>query len=92
MLGAFVHWALTYADIYSAQEAMVWLTGSLNTVSWTDILRMLGADVVLPLADGWVQAGATTPTATASIWWSIRSAAKPSTTPCGCWRRKAGYW
>ena len=47
MLGAFVHWVLTYADIYSAQEAMVWLTGSLNTVSWTDIVRMLAADAVL---------------------------------------------
>jgi iron complex transport system permease protein len=47
VLAAFVHWMLTYADIHSAQEAMIWLTGSLNTVSWSDISRMLVADLVL---------------------------------------------
>ncbi len=47
MLGALVHWVLLYADIYNAQEALIWLTGSLNTVTWTDITRMALADVLL---------------------------------------------
>ena len=35
------------ASIYQAQDALIWLSGSLNTVTWTDILRMLALDALL---------------------------------------------
>lgn len=46
-LSALVHWLLVRASIYQAQDALVWLSGSLNTVTWTDILRLLAVDAVL---------------------------------------------
>ena len=46
-LSAVVHWVLVRASIYQAQDALIWLSGSLNTVTWTDILRMLGLDALL---------------------------------------------
>ena len=46
-LSAVVHWVLVRASIYQAQDALVWLSGSLNTVTWPDILRMLVLDAVL---------------------------------------------
>lgn len=50
MLGAVVQWVLLTADVYRAQDALVWLTGSLNAVSWTDIGRLLLLDaLVLPV-------------------------------------------
>ncbi len=50
-LSAVVHWLLVRASIYQAQDALVWLSGSLNTVTWTDIARLLVLDLVLlPLA------------------------------------------
>ncbi|HEU5242371.1 MAG TPA: iron ABC transporter permease [Ornithinibacter sp.] len=46
-LSAVVHWVLVRASIYQAQDALIWLSGSLNTVTWTDILRMLALDALL---------------------------------------------
>ncbi|QIM22247.1 iron ABC transporter permease [Phycicoccus sp. HDW14] len=46
-LSALVHWLLVRASIYQAQDALVWLSGSLNTVTWTDIVRLLVLDAVL---------------------------------------------
>ncbi|MGL5909200.1 MAG: iron chelate uptake ABC transporter family permease subunit [Phycicoccus sp.] len=46
-LSAVVHWVLVRASIYQAQEALVWLSGSLNSVTWADIARLLLADAVL---------------------------------------------
>ena len=43
-LSAVVHWVLVRASIYQAQDALVWLSGSLNTVTWGEILRMLVLD------------------------------------------------
>ena len=38
---------LVRASIYQAQDALIWLSGSLNTVTWTEILRMLVLDALL---------------------------------------------
>lgn len=46
-LSALVHWVLVRASIHQAQDAMVWLTGSLNAVTWAGILRLLAVDAVL---------------------------------------------
>lgn len=46
-LSAVIHWLLLRASIYQAQAAMVWLTGSLGSVSWSDIRWLLAAEVVL---------------------------------------------
>ena len=46
-LSAVVHWVLVRASIYQAQDALIWLSGSLNTVTWADILRMLVLDAML---------------------------------------------
>ena len=46
-LSAVVHWVLVRASIYQAQDALVWLSGSLNTVTWPEILRMLVLDAML---------------------------------------------
>ena len=43
-LSAVVHWVLVRASIYQAQDAMVWLSGSLNSVSWGEIARLLVLD------------------------------------------------
>jgi len=48
VLSSVVHWVLLRADIYRAQDALVWLTGSLGTVSWGEIAR-LGTVVVVGL-------------------------------------------
>lgn len=48
-LSALIQWLLVRASIHQAQDALVWLSGSLNSVSWSDIARMLAVDtVVLP--------------------------------------------
>lgn len=50
MLSSVVHWALVRADIYRAQEAMVWLTGSLSGVTWGQIgLLAVVVALTLPL-------------------------------------------
>ncbi|MFQ6170824.1 FecCD family ABC transporter permease [Oryzobacter sp. R7] len=46
-LSAVIHWVLVRASIYQAQDALVWLSGSLNSVTWTDIARLLVLDAVL---------------------------------------------
>ena len=46
-LSAVVHWVLVRASIYQAQDALIWLSGSLNTVTWADILRLLVLDALL---------------------------------------------
>ena len=46
-LSALVQWLLVRASIYQAQDALVWLSGSLNSVTWTDILQMLVVDALL---------------------------------------------
>lgn len=46
-LSAVVHWVLVRASVYQAQEALVWLTGSLNSVTWADIGRLLAVELVL---------------------------------------------
>ena len=38
---------LVRASIYQAQDALIWLSGSLNTVTWADILRLLVLDALL---------------------------------------------
>lgn len=48
VLASVVHWVLLRADIYRAQDALVWLTGSLGTVTWGEITR-LGVVVALGL-------------------------------------------
>lgn len=50
MLTSVVHWVLLRADIYRAHEAMVWLTGSLNGVTWRQIgLLTVVVALALPL-------------------------------------------
>ncbi|MBM6403406.1 iron ABC transporter permease [Phycicoccus sp. CSK15P-2] len=44
---AVIQWLLVRASIYQAQDALVWLSGSLNSVTWAEILRMLVVDAVL---------------------------------------------
>ena len=46
-LSAVIHWVLVRASIYQAQDALIWLSGSLNSVTWTDIARLLVLDAVL---------------------------------------------
>ncbi|KNX38544.1 enterobactin ABC transporter permease [Luteipulveratus halotolerans] len=49
-LQAVVQWVFTTTDVYKAQDALVWLTGSLNSVTWTEILRMaLTVAILFPL-------------------------------------------
>lgn len=48
VLSSVVHWVLLRADIHRAQDALVWLTGSLGSVSWSEIVR-LGSVVVVGL-------------------------------------------
>lgn len=48
VLSSVVHWVLLRADIYRAQDALVWLTGSLGSVSWSEIVR-LGVVVAIGL-------------------------------------------
>ena len=40
VLSSVVHWVLLRADIYRAQDALVWLTGSLGSVTWGEITRL----------------------------------------------------
>lgn len=50
-LQSVIQWLLMRANIYQAQDAMVWLTGSLNSPSWSGITRLAVVLVVtLPLA------------------------------------------
>ena len=46
-LSAVVHWVLVRASIYQAQDAMVWLSGSLNSVTWGEIGRLLVLEALL---------------------------------------------
>jgi len=46
-LSAVVHWVLVRASIHQAQDALVWLTGSLNSVTWPDAARLLVLDALL---------------------------------------------
>lgn len=55
MLASVIHWVLLKADVYRAQEAMVWLTGSLTALTWAEITRM---GVVVALALPLLLAGA----------------------------------
>lgn len=48
MLVSVIHWVMVRADIYQAQDAMVWLTGSLTGVTWTEI-RVLALVVAIGL-------------------------------------------
>ena len=48
MLVSVIHWVMVRADIYQAHEAMVWLTGSLNGATWTEI-RVLALIVAVGL-------------------------------------------
>jgi iron complex transport system permease protein len=51
VLSAATSYLLTRADIYAAQEATVWLTGSLNGVTWAQIRPLtIGLAVLVPLA------------------------------------------
>ena len=50
MLAAFISYLLKKADRYSAEEAYVWLTGSLNGRSWTDVqISLVGLTVLAPV-------------------------------------------
>ena len=46
-LSALVHWVLVRASTHQAQDAMIWLSGSLNSVTWTDIARLLVLEALL---------------------------------------------
>jgi iron complex transport system permease protein len=46
MLTAVTNWQLARADSWNTQQAMRWLTGSLNSASWTDVLLVAAALVV----------------------------------------------
>lgn len=49
LLVALTHWVLLRADVYRLSEAMVWLTGSVASASWTEIGRLaVLAAVALP--------------------------------------------
>ena len=39
-LQAAIQWILLRSNAFQAQDAMVWLAGSLNDVSWTDVARL----------------------------------------------------
>ncbi|GAA1167119.1 iron ABC transporter permease [Ornithinimicrobium humiphilum] len=53
MLTSVVHWILLRADVYRAHEAMVWLTGSLASVTWRQIsLLLVVVALALPLLLG----------------------------------------
>ena len=47
MFNSVVSWVLERAPQYELQEAMRWLTGSLNGVQWSDVVPVLGAVVLL---------------------------------------------
>ena len=50
VLSAVVSWLMSRAEITSAQQALVWLTGSLNARSWTHVWPLLtGVLVLVPL-------------------------------------------
>lgn len=42
-----IQWVLITTDVFKAQDALVWLTGTLGVVTWSEIVRMLAAVVVL---------------------------------------------
>nr|WP_245553660.1 iron ABC transporter permease [Demetria terragena] len=42
-----IQWVLITSDVFKAQDALVWLTGTLGVVSWSEILRMTIAIVLL---------------------------------------------
>lgn len=53
VLGAVVQYLLTRAQIFEAQRATVWLTGSLNARTWDDVRRVaVVLAVLLPVATG----------------------------------------
>ena len=47
MLSALIQWVLLKADVYRAQDALVWLSGSLTSVTWTSIARLLVVVAIL---------------------------------------------
>lgn len=50
-LQAIIQWLLMRSNIHQAQDAMVWLTGSLNSPSWSGITRLaVVLAVTLPVA------------------------------------------
>ena len=56
-LQAVIQWVLLRSSIYQAQEAMVWLTGSLNAMPWSGAARLAVVLVVcLPLTAALVRA------------------------------------
>lgn len=46
MLTACINWELSRADSWNTQEAMRWLTGSLNSATWTDVTLVAVAVVI----------------------------------------------
>ena len=49
-LQAVIQWVLLKANIYQAQDAMVWLTGSLNAMPWSGAVRLgITVAILLPL-------------------------------------------
>ncbi|HET6968058.1 MAG TPA: iron chelate uptake ABC transporter family permease subunit, partial [Ornithinibacter sp.] len=46
-LSAVVHWVLVRASIHQAQGALIWLSGSLNSVTWDEITQLLVLDALL---------------------------------------------
>ena len=54
LTGAAINAVLTRADIYAAQDAMQWLTGSLNAASWEDIARVAVCLLVLLPLCAWL--------------------------------------
>ncbi|AKU15227.1 FecCD family ABC transporter permease [Luteipulveratus mongoliensis] len=49
-LQSVIQWVFTTTDVYKAQDAMVWLTGSLNSVTWSEILRVtVTVAILLPV-------------------------------------------
>jgi iron complex transport system permease protein len=51
VLSAVTSYLLTRADIYAAQEATIWLTGSLNGTTWKQIRPLtIGLVILVPLA------------------------------------------
>ncbi|MFC6092384.1 FecCD family ABC transporter permease [Saccharothrix lopnurensis] len=47
MLDSTINWVLNGAGEWDLQQALRWLTGSLNGTAWSDVLPVLGAVVVL---------------------------------------------
>ncbi|YAL83082.1 FecCD family ABC transporter permease [Dermacoccaceae bacterium W4C1] len=47
VLSSFIQWVMITADIYRAADAMRWLSGSLNGVTWPEIARLAVVSAIL---------------------------------------------